>query len=132
MLPHTYLVAFLLCKADDLVFDGGAVARALGVHPAAVDGRFGQVLPYQAVRLSSGVRQIAGHLDQGAEDGTLDMGESRRNKTRRADNRWTDRLISVTRYQDMQGNYQLCNQGAVHVPCIFPPAVAGRGLLYRS
>ena len=59
MLPHTHLVAFLLCKADDLVFDGGAVARTLGFHPPAVDGRLGQVLPDQAVRLSSGVRQIA-------------------------------------------------------------------------
>ena len=31
-------MAFLLGKANDFVFYAGAVARAFGLHPAAVDG----------------------------------------------------------------------------------------------
>ena len=59
------LVRFLVRKLDDLVFDGGAVARAGGVDLAAVHGRAMDVLADDAMGLRRGVGDVAGDLRLG-------------------------------------------------------------------
>ena len=53
------LVALLVCKAHDLVLDGGTVARAGALDRALVHGRAVDVLADDAVRLRVGVGQVA-------------------------------------------------------------------------
>ena len=59
------LVGVLVGKLDDLVFDGGAVARAGGVDLAAVHGRAMDVLADDAMGFRRGVGDVAGDLGLG-------------------------------------------------------------------
>merc|ERR1719375_1335 len=57
-----HLVAVLVREPHDLVFDGGAVARAVRGRPAAVRGGLVQVLLYQLVGAARGARDVAAEL----------------------------------------------------------------------
>ena len=63
------LVGVLVGKLDDLVFDGGAVARADGVDLAAVHGRAMDVVADDAMGFGRGVGDVAGHLRLGDAPG---------------------------------------------------------------
>lgn len=65
-------VRVLVREADDLVLDGGAVARAGGLDGPVIHGRAVQVVADEIVSLRRGVDLVAGHL--GAPAGRRDVG----------------------------------------------------------
>jgi hypothetical protein len=55
-------VAVFIGKANDFVFNAGAIARAFRLYPAAVDRRQVQIVANQAMGVCGGAGQVAGHL----------------------------------------------------------------------
>jgi hypothetical protein len=56
------LVAVFVGKANDFVFNAGAIAGAFGLDPAAVDGRQVQIVANQLVGRCRGAGEVTGHL----------------------------------------------------------------------
>ena len=56
------LVAVLVREANDLVFDGGAIARTFAVDHTAVDGGEVQVVADQLMGFGGGAGDVAAHL----------------------------------------------------------------------